>query len=248
MSPLVQMYGGVHDDPASRQRFLAELAKEEPPHFVAVEWEKSVFERLVRWRPWIKSELRRRWSFLDRADSRELSLALAWEGDAYTDRFPSVDRLWLEAGCQEADLERRSEGRVDDFLRGLASGLLERLINPGSLTMGEFLANAAPTPDPLSKEELTDRASRKAWLELLPSGSEDSQRDERWAIRISQRSASLCGGWIAVVVGWAHADPAGDSHRLRGLLSSSGFRVKSVCLAPDGLTSAPIREEGTGVF
>jgi hypothetical protein len=52
MSPLVQLFGGVHNDPGSRQRFLAELAKEEkPPHFVAVEWEKSVFERLVRWRP-----------------------------------------------------------------------------------------------------------------------------------------------------------------------------------------------------
>ena len=172
-------------------------------------------------------------SFLDRADCHELSCALGWEGDAYTARFPRVDRLWLEAYWQEADLERRSGGRVDEFLRGLARGVLEWLTNPGSLTMDQFLTNAAPPPDPLSKKELVDRVSRKTWSDLLQSGSEDPQRDERWAIRISQRSACLRGGWIAVVVGWAHADPAGGSRRLCGLLSSSGFRVNSVCLAPD---------------
>jgi hypothetical protein len=74
--------------------------------------------------------------------------------------------------------------------------------------MDQFLTNAAPPPDPLSKKELVDRVSRKTWSDLLQSGSENPQRDERWAIRISQRSARLRGGWIAVVVGWAHADHA----------------------------------------
>jgi uncharacterized protein (DUF4415 family) len=45
MKPSIWIYGGVHDDPGSRQQFLEELAKQEAaPHFVAVEWEQSVFD------------------------------------------------------------------------------------------------------------------------------------------------------------------------------------------------------------
>lgn len=214
------------------------LGKEDTsPHFVAVEWEQSVFEQLVQWRPWVESELRRRWSFLGHEDSKELSRALAWEADAHTERFPGVDRLWLEAGWQQAEIERRAAGSVDDFLRGLARCMLEQLVNPGRLTMSEFLANAAPPPDPVSKHELINRVSRRAWSEATESwGPHDSQRDARWADGISQRSVGLRGGWIAIAVGWAHADPAGGRERLGCLLASRGFRVNSVCLAPDGFT------------
>jgi len=227
------MYGGVHDDPGSRQKLVEELAKQEtPPHFIAVEWEKSVFERLVDWRPWIERELESRWSFLERDDLGELSLALAWEGDACTERFPSVDRLWLEMGFQEADLRRRYGADADEFLKSLARSLLARLRTPSSRTMRECMGNADPSPDPKSKKQLIDRVSRKMWSELLPPRPEDFERDKRWAAAVSERSAGLRGGWIAIVVGWAHADPVGDNQRLCGLLSSNGFRVTPVCLAP----------------
>jgi len=158
MNPSIWLYGGIHDDPGSRQRFVAHLAKQEAqPHFVAVEWEKAVFDRLVAWRPWIERELESRWSFLDREDCRELSLALAWEGDAYRERFPMVISLWLESGSQQADLSCRSEGRPDDLLERLASGLLERLVNPSARTMREFWAKTDPPPAPISKTELIDR-------------------------------------------------------------------------------------------
>jgi len=65
MNPLVWIYGGVHDDPGTRQRFLAELGKQKAaPHFVAVEWEKSVFEKFLQWRPWVEERVRSRWDFL----------------------------------------------------------------------------------------------------------------------------------------------------------------------------------------
>ncbi len=184
--------------------------------------------------PGSKRELCQRWRFLDSVGCRELSLALAWEGDAHIERFPSVDRLWLEEGYQEADLQRRSGGKAEDLLKSPAGGLRERLINPCSITMGEFLANASPPPEPRSTGELIDRVSRKAWSEASESESQDFGRDERWAIAISERSAGLRGGWIAVVVGWAHANPKGDGRRLCGLLSSRGLHVNSVCLAPGG--------------
>ncbi|HEV8310195.1 MAG TPA: hypothetical protein VGW35_21230 [Methylomirabilota bacterium] len=98
--------------------------------------------------------------------------------------------------------------------------------------MREYMGSADPRPELKSKKELIDRVSRIMWSDLLPSKPEDFARDKRWAAAISERSSGLRGGWIAIVVGWAHADPAGDNQRLSGLLSSDGFRVHPVCLAP----------------
>jgi hypothetical protein len=232
--PSIWLYGGVHDDPGSRHRFVAALAEREaPPHFVAVEWEAAVFDRLVSWRRWIEKELGSRWSFLDREDCRELSQVLGWEGDAYRERFPTAMPLWLETGFQETDLGSRSEGRPDELLQRLASGLLHRLMNPSARTMHEFWAGVGPPVDPTSKSELIDRVSKAMWADVSPPTSNDLEREIRWAAAISERTADLGDGWVAVVVGGAHVAPGGDANkRLRGLLSSSGHRVIPVSLEP----------------
>lgn len=230
MNPSIWIYGGVHDDPGSRRRFLEELAKQETaPHFVAAEWEKSVFERLVAWRLWVEERLGSRWDFLRPEDCHELSLALAWEGDAYAERFPGIDRLWLENGFQEADLQRRRGADADKYPEGCAWALLQRLCNPSQPTM--WSTNADPAREPRSKKVLIDRVWRTAWSEAWeePGGFE---RDARWVTAISERSSGLHDGWIAVVVGWAHADPTGDNQRLRGLLLSKGFSINPVGLGP----------------
>ncbi len=232
MNPSIWIYGGVHNDPGSRQRFLQELTKQETaPHFVAVEWEKSLFERLTAWRPWIAESLSSRWGFLTREDCHELSLALAWDGDAYVERFPGIEPLWLETGFQEVDLKRRYGTDASNFPASCAHSLLQRLCNPCRPTMGEWMANINLPPEPRSTKDLIDRVWRKAWAEASgePGGFE---RDARWAHAICERSAGLYDGWIAVVVGWAHADPVGESQRLRGILSSRGFSINSVRLGP----------------
>src|SRR5262245_3119102 len=134
MNPSIWLYGGVHNDPGSRQRFLAELTKQETvPHFVAVEWEESVFERLAAWRPWVAEGLRRRRDFLTGEDCYEPSRALAWEGDAYAECFPGTEILWLESGFQEADLKRRYGTEASKFPESVAHGLLQRLYCPPTL-------------------------------------------------------------------------------------------------------------------
>lgn len=228
MQPLVWIYGGVHDDPGSRQRFLEQLGKQKTaPHFVAVEWEKSVFEKFVQWRAWVEERLRSRWDFLTSQDCRELSLALAWEGDAYKDRFPAADPLWLETGFQEADLERRFRGK---FPESIPQRLAYRLCDPCSLSMSEMISNAELPLEPKSKKELIDRVWQKAWSDAF--GDNNFERDARWASAIAKRSSGLREGWIAVVVGWTHADPSGGNQRLRSLLLSEGFSVNSVRLGP----------------
>jgi hypothetical protein len=236
MNPSIWIYGGVHNDPGSRRRFIEELARQKtPPHFVAVEWEKSVFERCVAMRPQVEEGLRSRWDFLTSEDCRELSLTLAWEGDAYKDRFPDIDTepLWLESGFQEADLKRIDGMDANKFPANCARSLLELLCDHCSPTETPFMDGADPPPDPQSKKELIDRGWRIRW-EKSPRDN-NFWRDARWAGAICNRISGLHNGWIAVVVGWAHADPEGGNQRLRSLLLSKGFSVNSVhsvCLGP----------------
>ena len=221
-APTIRMYGGVHDDPGSRQRFLEELAKRETvPHFVAVEWEQSVFTQLSAWRSRIKEGLSSHWGFLTLEDCHELSCALAWEGDASTERFPDTDRLWLETGFQERYLQqqaRDSDTVPDKVLENQANCLLK------------FMTEIPP-PEPTSKKELIDRVWRERWSKAW-SMPGDFDRDARWATMIFERSAGLRDGWIAVVGGWQHANPQEDHQRLLGLLRARGFGVNSVCLGP----------------
>jgi len=221
-APTIWMYGGVHDDPGSRQRFLGELAKRETaPHFVAVEWEQSVFARLTAWRSRIKEGLSSHWGFLTVEDCHKLSCALAWEGDASTEHFPDTDRLWLETGFQERDLQQqaRDSGTVPDkVLENQANSLLK------------FMTEIPP-PEPRSKKELIDHVWRRRWLQAwsMPGAFD---RDARWVTMICEHSAGLYDGWIAVVGGWQHANPQEDPQRLRGLLVGRGFCVNSVRLGP----------------
>ena len=157
MNLSIWLYGGIHDDPGSRQRLLEELTKQETaPHFVAVEWEQSVFERLAAQRPWIAEGLKWRWDFLTREDCHELSLALAWEGDAYAERFPGTDLLWLESGFQEARLQRQGSD-VNKFAENTASSLLQRFYC--SPMFQEFMANTAPPPKPGAKCSVSELVS-----------------------------------------------------------------------------------------
>lgn len=229
MKPSIWIYGGVHDNPGSRRKFLEELAKKETaPHFVAVEWEESFFKRVAALRPQVEEGIRSRWDFLTPEDHHELSLALAWEGDAYAERFADTKPLWLETGFQEAYVKRHNG---EKFPEHLANRLLTLLRDPCSPVF-KFPDNTNPPPEPRSKDDLIDCVWKKAWSSADPLSSKDFERDKTWAKMICKRSSGLHSGWIAIVVGWAHADPEAEDQRLRGLLLSKSFSVNSVCLVP----------------
>ena len=220
MTPSAWIFGGVHDDPGSRQRFLEELTKHATaPHFVAVEWEDSVFQRLALLRPRIEEGLSSPSNFLTSEDRHELSLALAWEGDAHAQRFRGTHVVWLESGFQEAVLQQRSSD-ADRFAESSAHFLLQRL--------------SSALQQSSSRTDLVAAVSKGMWAEALAAAQNpaDVKRDARWVTAICERSSGLSDGWIAIVVGWAHADPATGDQRLHHLLSARGFRVESVRLGP----------------
>ncbi len=230
MNPSVYIYGGVHDDPGSRQRFLEELTSQTTaPCFIAVEWEQSVFERLALWRPQIEEGLCSHSNFLTREDSHELSLALAWEGDAYAERYPGTHVVWLENGFQQAALQRRGSD-ADQFARSSAHFLLQRM------------RKALQTPQgPRSRRDLIEAVSRDMWAEASSTSQDpaDFERDARWVNVVCEHSTGLSDGWIAIVVGWAHADVKSRGQRLPDLLSSHGFPVQAVRLGPKPETRIP---------
>jgi hypothetical protein len=231
MNPSIWIYGGVHYDPGTREKFLEELARRPTaPHFVAVEWERSVFEKFVQWRRWIEERLGSCWDFLTPQDCYELSLALAWEGDAHVKVFRETTTLWLEAGFQEANFKKRYAD-LDKGVESFAKGLLVRLCNAREPMMTEWTANIDPPPEPRTRQELVDRLWRKEWSEAEGEPGR-FERDARWTAAICEHSSGLQDGWIAVVVGWQHADPDGENQRLHSLLLSKGFSVNSVCLGP----------------
>jgi len=227
-APTIWMYGGVHDDPGSRQRFLEELTKHETtPHFVAVEWEQSLFERLAEWRPAVAQELGKCWDFLAPKECDELSCALAWEGDTYTERFPGADVLWLENGFQEEDLKQQHGALVSAYPQWQAEGVCKRLC----CRIVPFI----PPPALRSKQELIDHVAIDMWKEAEARASQypsPIERHARWERAICERSTGLRDGWIAVVVGWQHVNPEEAPQRLRGRLVERGFCVNSVCLGP----------------
>jgi hypothetical protein len=126
-----------------------------------------------------------------------------------------------ESGFQEAQLQQ--EGRdANKFVKSSAKILLNRLRDA-----------CQPPSELISKQDLIDRVSGDMWSQASSSiSSKDFERDARWVTTICERSAGLSDGWIAVVVGWAHADPATGNQRLPGLLSSKGFSIKPICLKP----------------
>jgi hypothetical protein len=232
MALSIWIYGGVHHDPGTHHRFLEEIAKRPTaPHFVAVEWEKSVFQKFIPWRAWVRDHVGSCWDFLTPDDCNELSLALAWEGDAYGKIFPNTGVVWLESGFQEANFKERYGAAAQEAAENFACPLLARLCDPCRPTMKEWAADIDPPPKPTSKKELIDRLWRNAWSEAWRN-SGGFERDARWADMICERSSELEDGWIATAVGWQHADPTGDERRLRGLLLSKGFTVNSVYLGP----------------
>jgi hypothetical protein len=228
--PQITIFGGVRDDPGSRRRFIASLrARATEPCLVAVEWDREVFVAMRAARQAVAAALPNRWKFLTALDAQEVAAALAWEGDAHAPHFPYARVVWLEDIVQQERIRRQCS--VEEHASDSAQRLLDRLCDPCRLTMSEWMPSAQPPTEPTSTGELVDRVSWKAWSDL-PSVSKDLARDARWAEQIKAELRTEQDGWAAVVVGWAHADPASAEGWLRDLLVRRGFDVESVSLAP----------------
>lgn len=228
--PRIVMFGGVHDDPGCRMQLVRECEKRKstPPLMVCAEWDKSVFVAAKGWRPEVAKRAREQWSFLSSGDADQLAAGLAFEGDAHEAVFGTLPVVWLEEGYQPEHLKRVMLADVPMAAKSFASGIASRICDPCG-RIEESLAGVTPKPDPTSAEEIVRLLEAKAWAGAGWYKSPDNERDKRW-FKLIEQATKDNSGWVAVVVGWGHADPERKNGLLRDLLVDAGYAVESVKL------------------
>ncbi len=232
MPPRIRIFGGVHHCPGSRRSLIKSVTNQPAPSLVAVEWGRAVYQSAALARARVAQAALSRWDFLTATEADELSAALGWEAEVPTRLWPNVEVAWLEDEWQADDLQRRHQMGCDEFAAVLASGLIDRISNAAKPTIQEFLGdeNTAPA-EPTSLDLLVDRLGKKASDDTGNDHNDnDLHRDERW-LRLLEPRLTQLEGWVAVMVGWLHADPSATG-RLYQLLTQRGLKVESVRLGP----------------
>lgn len=247
--PVIRIFGGVHDDPGSRDRFRIEfvrrVADEGPPHFISVEHDLHMFLQHAAQRPGIARCLRERWKFLSDVDAAEVSAAYFWEGDAHRGLVSGrptmlLDQYWEQARpILENQAKRGFHGwkTIEDNFVEIAQLQVDRLCNPSLPSRKELKADAENgalivIPEPRTREELVARITKKAWDDARQPEPNDNSRDARWVRWIEDSLRNFKGGWAGVTVGWRHAD-AVEAGNLRAQLLERGHEVECIKLAPD---------------
>jgi hypothetical protein len=112
------MIGVNHFDPLQRTILIASLQSlskryQVSPVFVAVEFDKDLFNQTVKQRQAFRNLLAVEWPDLDSEELDTLELALVYEGDTHLTAFPNTPVVWLDAGRQiPPDLNGYAKRRV----------------------------------------------------------------------------------------------------------------------------------------
>lgn len=252
-SPVIRVFGGVHDDAGSRERFRREFASRVSVHgrpsLVAVEHDAHLFQLHAAQRPEIARCLLERWEFLSEHDAQEIAASYFWEGDAHRDlvggpyRWMFLDRFWEHAKARlEHQVKCGFHGwkSIEDNFVEIAQIQVDRLCNPSLPSRKELRDNSGipPTiPEPRSRDELVARISKKAWDDARQPEPNDDSRDTRWVRGIEEALRGVEGGWIGVTVGWRHADSV-EAGNLRAQLLARGHEIEVIKLAPEPRTSS----------
>ena len=193
---ILRIAGINHFNPRGRKKLeewfdqLSSKAKT-PPLFVAVEWNKNLFEYVKeQQRSMFRGLITNKWPDMSPDLTNELELSLAYEADAHRKAFPSAEVLWL-------DVER-----VDDegAQMAVSSYALCRLAMYESFLQGEPMpGDASRALDLLSKGAI-DAASGNQ-KEML-----NDARDIQWADSLISRVKKDDSAWAIAIVGLSHAN------------------------------------------
>jgi hypothetical protein len=200
----IEIAGICHPDPLGRRNLIAWLRsvssrRVDSPLFVAVEWDSSIFEQVKSQRRLLGELIREEWP---KADSRFVSTlveAMAFEGDAHTEVFPSTRTVWLDQGRDVNDPTQVSQF-AQDRLRTYRSMLARS-------PEGDWAARL-------------QEMSEAAWRSVNCSNP-SSIRDPEFVRAICSEAAPRDVAWAIAVVGVCHARQG--LGYLRDLLDEKGF-------------------------
>jgi hypothetical protein len=167
--------GIIHYDPLGRRRlrqWLSELLSQhnEPPSFVAVEWDSGHFGKIVAQRSRLADLVRAHWTAATEEFIQGLADAAGYEGDSHIPLLSDVETVWLDEGrvVREEDIEEFAELRFAKY-RALAKGL------------DRFDAKAL------------EYMSNIAWKAAEPRNEDPDPRDDIFAGRLFAKLNNRCG-------------------------------------------------------
>ena len=213
MIRLLYVAGIHHFDPLCRGRLLNWLkslnkSHEHSPIFVAVEWDKDLFGKVVPQRPLLYRLAKKEWPQSSSFFLTILSEAMAFEGDTHIEVFPTVPILWLDSG-RNVTLEI-----IEDYAK-------DRL-------------NVYKSFLPFGVAKLDDKAllimSKEAW-NRSNKPTQGNSRDTKFAKSIYEHNDQLRNCWAIAIVGTNHASSVQDY--MVSILIGQGIKCDMTILKPN---------------
>ena len=206
------LIGVNHSDPLQRRELLClirTLAEENPgaPAFIAVEYDKDIFEWIVRQRPKFRLLLKEKWPDLTVDELDDLDKSLAYDGDSHLDIFPEAQTVWLDSGRPfPPHWDRDSPCVVSERFNHFQDCLKHKSLHENLPFLSECVRNEA-------------NYTRM-----------DSDRSRKFAEMILAALAAHSPGWAFSITGAAHAKE-GTSGSMANILSDKGvnFEVRIIC-------------------
>ena len=189
---------------------------EQPPIFIAVEWDVAIFSAVRHQRSLFRNLLLEKRSQLPSYDFEQLVKSLGYEGDTHRDIFPETTTLWLETGC-EAETARDPH-RITHYAQHRCDLLNKRIGFSNDL-------DGKPRLELLSKQLWSEGSARCT-----------DERDGAWTkmvverIRSGEVLSNNVAKWGFCVVGAGHLDDCPECFVYR--LKKCGVEVETRILRP----------------
>jgi hypothetical protein len=210
----LQIAAILHFDPLCRSRLRSWLKnlsteKREPPGFIAIEWDREIFEQVKQQRPVLQHMIEQEWPGAPEDFVKALSEAMGFEADTHQEVFPHVETIWLDQGREVPD-----SSVITDYARDRMN--LYRSYWPEDISV--------PTTG------ILEAMSRKSWKRTAGSALERTDRDSKFASNISEAITEKNPSWAISIVGASHASNSPGC--MRALLEKKGVLCKAAILGP----------------
>lgn len=186
----LHILGINHNDPAMRQSLTGWLSRKAGmlgrPHFVGVEWDHALFDRVTAQRQRFRELVAFQWPAMSDSLLNILSLSLGYEGDSHIEVFGQnpVETLWLDEGREyyEGDITQFPENRLALYTSYLPQW-----------------------PERATDAQIILLMSESASKDVGDPPLRGDLRDGRFADLLTRRFALGAEGWAVAIVGKFHA-------------------------------------------
>ena len=204
----------VHFDPLCRSRlrnWLKNLSteKREPPGFIAIEWDREIFEQVRKQRSVLQQMAEQEWPGAPQDFVNAVSEAIGFEADTHEEVFRHVETIWLDQGRDVPDSSVIAD-YAGDRMAIYKSYWPKNISIPGT--------------------EALEAMSRTSWNSAAASAYVETDRDSKFASHILEAITKNNPAWAIAIVGASHASDSPGC--MRYLLETKGVQCEVAVLKP----------------